>query len=116
MLEYLMKKILSFAIGALLIYVPKDKVIEEMAALPDMEQRVANADLKGWKLEKAVSERTGIVHYYYHLPSTDTNSVPLVCVHGFNTDGRVFLNLNSLSDVCGGDYPSQCQAREILFD
>jgi pimeloyl-ACP methyl ester carboxylesterase len=98
MLEAILKKVLSLAISALLIYVPKEKVEKEMAMLPTMEQRAAAAQLKGWSFEKAHSDSTGITHYYYHFSSADESAYPLVCLHGFNTDGRVFLNLKTVSD------------------
>jgi len=98
MIEYIMKKVLSLTISALLLYVPKDKVLKEMAAIPGMEERVAGVDLKGWRLEKAASERTGMTHYYYHYRPANPAARMMVCIHGFNTDGRVFLNVSELSD------------------
>ncbi len=98
MLETILKKVLSLAISALLIYVPKDKTEQEMRSLPTMEQRVAGIDLKGWTFENLPSHATGITHYYYQYPSAVDSALTLVCIHGFNTDGRVFLNLKELSD------------------
>ncbi|MBD3393444.1 MAG: alpha/beta fold hydrolase [Chitinivibrionales bacterium] len=98
MLEAVLKKSVSLVISAFLLYVPKEKVLQEMDALPTMEQRVVDMDLNGWTFERAPSERTGITHYYYHLASGAVNPVPLVLLHGFNTDGRVFLNVSELAD------------------
>jgi pimeloyl-ACP methyl ester carboxylesterase len=100
MFDLLLKKAASLTISLMLLYVPHDKYQTELDSLPDIEQRVAGLDLQGWQLTRTVSHRTGIRHSYYLLPSVKPNAPVLVCLHGFNTDGAIFLRLKPLAQQC----------------
>jgi pimeloyl-ACP methyl ester carboxylesterase len=97
LIGYIIRKTLSFAISALLLTAGKEATEREIASLPSMEDRVAGKDLQGWSLKKVVSPVSGAVHYYYAYPSVNPTLPVLLCLHGFNTDSRVFFGLKSLS-------------------
>ncbi len=99
MLGWLTKKLISVIISLMVFYVPEQRYQSELDSLPTVAERVADADLRGWTLHESPSAETGLTHYYFSYPPTDTAAPILVCLHGFNTDGRVFLGLSSLADT-----------------
>lgn len=99
MLGWLTKKLLSVIISLMVFHVPQERYQSELDSLPTVAERVADVDLRGWSLREVSSPRTGLTHYYFSYPWVDSAAPLLVCLHGFNTDGRVFLGLSSLADT-----------------
>jgi pimeloyl-ACP methyl ester carboxylesterase len=98
MLGYLTRIIFSSVISLMLFSVPKEKYQTELNNLPTIEQRNRGFDLRGWQFRRVHSPRTGFTHSYYEYPSSKKDAPLLVCLHGFNTDGRIFMNLSPLSE------------------
>lgn len=100
MMGIVVRTLASLAISLMMVYVPREKYQKELDELPTMAQRAARSEVAGWHFETVTSERTGITHGYYSFPSAKPDVPTLLCLHGFNTDGRVFTNLEPLADRC----------------
>jgi pimeloyl-ACP methyl ester carboxylesterase len=98
MLEFVLKKVISLAITLLTIYVPKEENQKALDSMPSMADRLKGKNLNGWEVRKVPSSINGEMHYYFYCSSINKNPKTLVCLHGFNTDGSVFFNLNGLKD------------------
>jgi pimeloyl-ACP methyl ester carboxylesterase len=83
----------------LTVYVPQDKYQTELDSLPDIPSRVARMNSNDWDFNQVTSPYTGTTHYYFECTPQKPDAPILLCLHGFNTDGSVFFNLNSLSDT-----------------
>lgn len=99
MLGWLTKKVLSAVISLMVLYVPQEKYQRELDSLPTVAERVAGTDLQGWVVRSVVSKDSDITHYFYEYPPQSDSLAVLLCLHGFNTDGRVFTNLDTLADT-----------------
>lgn len=98
MIAFFLKKVLSFAITIMTLFVPQEKYQKALEQLPDIPERFKEMNLAGWEFKQITSNETGETHYFFEYPSTDSAAPVLLCLHGFNTDGTVFFNLNTLSD------------------
>jgi pimeloyl-ACP methyl ester carboxylesterase len=98
MFDAVLKHLLSLSISLATLFVPHEKWQREMENQPTRAQRIAAKDLRGWTFETVVSKHTGQIHSFYRYPCTDTASrKTLLLLHGFNTDGSIFFNLNPLA-------------------
>jgi len=93
----LMRIFFTFVLGIIMIFVPREKYQKKLDGLPDMAHKADGYDLHGWEYQKIQSPVSGMTHYYYHFPNADFAAPTLIMLHGFNTDGRVFLALKDLS-------------------
>jgi pimeloyl-ACP methyl ester carboxylesterase len=92
-----MRILISFFIGILTFFVPKEKYQKQLDALPDMAHKAEGHDLRGWTYSSIGSTATGMTHWYYAYPCADSTAPVLLMLHGFNTDGRAFTRLTDLS-------------------
>ena len=53
--------------------------------------------LHGWSDETVASSETGEVYEYLHLPSEDPDAPPLILIHGFSINKRMFLHCTPLA-------------------
>lgn len=97
MLGWLTKKLLSAIISLMTLNVPHEQYQHELDSLPGIEERLAGVELAGWVLEGATGE-SGTRHTWFSYPPARDSLPWLVCLHGFNTDGRVFERLAPLAD------------------
>jgi pimeloyl-ACP methyl ester carboxylesterase len=98
MIEYLLKKLLSFVISVVTLFSSESKYQKELDNMPTIPERVIGQDLNGWEFKTVFSKTTNEYYYYFEYPP-DTPKLPvLLCIHGLNTDGTVFSKLKSLSD------------------
>jgi pimeloyl-ACP methyl ester carboxylesterase len=98
MIEYLLKKLLSFVITLVTLFAPESKYQKALDEMPGIPERVKGKYLSGWLFNEVRSAKTDEAYYYFEYP-TDNKDLPvLLCLHGFNTDGSVFFNMKTLSD------------------
>ncbi|MBD3243190.1 MAG: alpha/beta fold hydrolase [Chitinivibrionales bacterium] len=99
MLGWLTRQLISVVISLMVFHVPKERYQSELDSLPDIAGRISGANLYGWTLNEAPSARTGLKHYHFSYPAADSAAPVMVCLHGFNTDGRAFVHLSPLADT-----------------
>jgi len=98
MIEYLVKKLLSFVISLVTLFSSESRYQHKLDNMPNIPQRVIGKNLNGWTFKTVLSKSTNECYYYFEY-QLDINELPvLLCIHGFNTDGTVFSRLKSLSD------------------
>ncbi len=98
MLQWITKQAVSVVITITTMFVPQERYQGELDNLQGMAERVAEADLHGWTFHQEGAAGTDLTHSWFTYPSSSDTLPWLVCLHGFNTDGRVFVHLKSLSD------------------
>lgn len=98
MIEFLLKKLLSFAISVVTLFSSETKHQNQLDNMPTIPERIIEKDLNDWKFKTALSTRTNEHYYYLEYPAENENKPVLLCIHGFNTDATVFSKLKSLSD------------------
>lgn len=98
MIEYLLKKLLSFVISVVTLFSSESKYQNALDNMPTIPERIVGKDLNDWKFKTVVSKTTNEYYYYFEYPVDDNTLPVLLCIHGFNTDGTVFSKLKSLSD------------------
>jgi pimeloyl-ACP methyl ester carboxylesterase len=95
-MDVIMRAAFSMAISLLMFSAPREEYERRLTMLPTPAERAAIARTDGWEFRSIESRRLDIEHTYYKRMVAD--SLPtLVCLHGFNTDGRVFTRLTGLS-------------------
>lgn len=98
MIEYLLKKLLSFVITIVTLFAPESKYQNALNEMPGVAERVKGKKLSGWIFNEIRSKKTDETYYYFEYPTKNKDLPVLLCLHGFNTDGSVFFNMNTLSD------------------
>ncbi len=98
MIEYLVKKLLSFVITLVTLFSSESKYQKELDNTPTIPERVIEENLNGWEFKTVLSKTTEEYYYYFEYPVTNKEQPVLLCIHGFNTDATVFFKLKSLSD------------------
>jgi pimeloyl-ACP methyl ester carboxylesterase len=81
-----------------MLFVPQQKYIHKLEAIPTEETKNISTDLRGWEYCSLPSPDSSFVHHYYRLPSKKTDAPVFLFFHGLNLDGRTFLNLKSLAN------------------
>jgi pimeloyl-ACP methyl ester carboxylesterase len=98
MIEYLLKKLLSFVITLVTLFPSESKYQSALDNMPTIPERVIEKGLNGWKFSTVLSKTTNEYYYYFEYPVDNKKLPVLLCIHGFNTDATVFSKLKSLSD------------------
>ncbi len=97
-MSLIMRAVFSMAISMLLFSVPKEEYEQRLAMLPSPAERAAIADLGEWEFH-AVDSRLGDLRHTFYRRHTSDSLPTLLCLHGFNTDGRVFTRLEELTSI-----------------
>ncbi len=97
MAGFIFGKIVSVLISGMLLAVPQQAYQKKISEIPLLRNVNDGYDLKGWSYQSTTSPTTGIEHFYYAYPCVQPDAPVIVMLHGFNTNGRAFLNLSPLS-------------------
>lgn len=98
MIEYFLKRILSFTVTMMTLFIPEQKYQKSLDQLPEISEQLKGRKFQEWEFKKVISEKTGETHTFFELLSRDTSLPVLLCLPGINTDGTIFFNLKSLKD------------------
>ena len=111
MLRKLTMSLLVFFLRFAMVFVPREEYEAKIAAIPPMEEKNADCDLRGWEYRSIPMAAGEGRHRYYVKESSDPEAPVFLFLHGLMLDGRTFVHMARLSDrwtLIAYDFPEQC--------